>query len=220
MTQRKNPLSGFFENSYKDKSGKLNVMYLMNRKGFSLVAMGFTGSKALKWKIKYIEAFDEMEEKLKNQVQTNISSYQIEDKIERAKRWIEEETERRQLTEENKELNEKLEIAEPKVDYCDVILKSKNAVLITQIAQDYGVTSHKFNKILEECGIQYNRNGTWILYAKYAGKGYTKSETEPYEGKDGSQYSKIHTKWTQKGRMFLYMELQKHNIFPTMDLKK
>ena len=104
------------------------------------------------------------------------------------------------------------------------------AIIMKKDSKIEGVTDSKklskkkrlalYDKILEECGIQYNRNGTWILYAKYAGKGYTKSETEPYEGKDGSQYSKIHTKWTQKCRMFLYMELQKHNIFPTMDLKK
>lgn len=40
-------------------------MYLMNRDGFSLLAMGFTGKKALQWKLKYIEAFNAMEDKLK-----------------------------------------------------------------------------------------------------------------------------------------------------------
>ena len=35
--------------------------YLMNRDGFSLLAMGFTGKKALEWKVKYIQAFNAME---------------------------------------------------------------------------------------------------------------------------------------------------------------
>jgi len=51
----------FKEKSYKDSSGKLNKMYEMNRDGFSILAMGFTGKKALEWKWKYIEAFNKME---------------------------------------------------------------------------------------------------------------------------------------------------------------
>ena len=51
----------FKKTSYKDESGKLNKMYLMNRDGFSLLVMGFTGKKALEWKWKYIQAFNAME---------------------------------------------------------------------------------------------------------------------------------------------------------------
>ncbi len=57
--------SFFYESTYKDGSGKSNKMYLMNRDGFSLLVMGFTGKKAMQWKIKFIEAFNAMEEKLK-----------------------------------------------------------------------------------------------------------------------------------------------------------
>lgn len=54
----------FHEESYS-YNGRRLPMYLMNRDGFSLLAMGFTGKKALQWKLKYIEAFNEMEETLK-----------------------------------------------------------------------------------------------------------------------------------------------------------
>ena len=54
----------FYEHSYKDASGKENREYLMNKKGFALLVMGFTGAKALDWKVKYIEAFEAMEKKL------------------------------------------------------------------------------------------------------------------------------------------------------------
>ena len=57
--------SFFYETTYKDASGKANKEYLMNRDGFSLLVMGFTGEKALKWKLKYINAFNEMEATLK-----------------------------------------------------------------------------------------------------------------------------------------------------------
>lgn len=49
------------EASYKNKQNKKMPEYFMNRSTFSLLAMGFTGKKAFQWKIKYISAFDEME---------------------------------------------------------------------------------------------------------------------------------------------------------------
>lgn len=55
----------FYEDKYKDSSGKTNPMYLMNRDGFSLLVMRFKGIKALEWQIKYIEAFNAMEARLK-----------------------------------------------------------------------------------------------------------------------------------------------------------
>lgn len=55
----------FMTDTYKDASGKSNPEYLMNRDGFSLLVMGFTGKKALEWKIKYIEAFNAMESEIK-----------------------------------------------------------------------------------------------------------------------------------------------------------
>ncbi len=54
---------------YEDSYGRKQEEYLMNRDGFSLLAMGFTGKEALQWKLKYIEAFNKMEEKLKSSSQ-------------------------------------------------------------------------------------------------------------------------------------------------------
>lgn len=54
----------FMETSYENR-GKQYPEYLMNRDGFSLLVMGFNGKRAFKWKLKYIEAFNEMEERLK-----------------------------------------------------------------------------------------------------------------------------------------------------------
>lgn len=55
----------FFEDTYKDASGKKNRMFYMNRDGFSLLVMGFSGKDALHWKLEYIRAFNEMEKTLK-----------------------------------------------------------------------------------------------------------------------------------------------------------
>ena len=60
-----NRANEFFQEESYSYNGRRLPMYLMNRDGFSLLAMGFTGKKALQWKLKYIEAFNEMEETLK-----------------------------------------------------------------------------------------------------------------------------------------------------------
>lgn len=55
--------SMFYETTFENR-GKQYPMYLMNRDGFTLLAMGFTGKAALEWKLKYIQAFNAMEKKL------------------------------------------------------------------------------------------------------------------------------------------------------------
>lgn len=57
--------SMFAQGEYKDKSGKRNKMYYMNRDGFTFIAFGFTGKKADEFKLKYIDAFNQMEETIK-----------------------------------------------------------------------------------------------------------------------------------------------------------
>ena len=57
----------FMESFYQDLSGKRNKMYYMNRDGFTFIAMGFTGRKADEFKLKYIQAFNAMEEQIRNQ---------------------------------------------------------------------------------------------------------------------------------------------------------
>lgn len=54
----------FFEATEPDSYGRNRRIYLMNRDGFTLLAMGFTGSKALHFKLEYINAFNEMEKKM------------------------------------------------------------------------------------------------------------------------------------------------------------
>lgn len=59
----------FAETTYTDKSGKQNKMYYLNRDGFTFIAMGFTGRKADEFKLKYIDAFNQMEEQIKSESQ-------------------------------------------------------------------------------------------------------------------------------------------------------
>ncbi|MCL2598140.1 MAG: Rha family transcriptional regulator [Paludibacter sp.] len=58
----------FVSTSYIDESGKANQLYIMNRDGFSLLVMGFTGKDALNFKLEFIEAFNKMEKQIKEAV--------------------------------------------------------------------------------------------------------------------------------------------------------
>ena len=93
----------FIKSEYKASNGKVNKEYLLTRDGFSFLVMGFTGAKADEWKLKYIEAFNEMERKLKEISKPD--SYMIDDPIERAKRWIEEREQYNKVAAELEEQN-------------------------------------------------------------------------------------------------------------------
>lgn len=110
-----------------------------------------------------------------------------------------------------------IEADRPKVSYCDEILRCENAILATTIAKDYGMSAVAFNRKLNELGIQYKRGGMWFLYDKYADKGYTRSETYKYADGDGRNCASVSTKWTQKGRLFLYERLKEAGITPCVE---
>ena len=114
-------------------------------------------------------------------------------------------------------LSNKVNKMQPKAKYYDLILRSKNTVLATQIAKDYGFSAYKFNKLLERLRIQYKLRGQWVLYAEYAGEGYTKSVSVSFDYNDGTCGTKLRTEWTQKGRLFLYDKLKENGILPTVD---
>ena len=101
----------------------------------------------------------------------------------------------------------------PKVRYYDMILQSANLVQTGIIAKDYGMSAVSSNNLLHDMGIQFKIGGTWLLYQKYTGLGYTKSRT--YRASENT--SVIHTYWTQKGRLFLYNLLKQHGILPNME---
>lgn len=107
----------------------------------------------------------------------------------------------------------------PKADYTDRILQNKGLVTITQIAKDYGMSGNKLNELLHELGVQYKQSSQWLLYAKYQDKGYTHSETVNITRSDGRADIKMNTKWTQKGRLFLYTILKANGILPIIEKK-
>lgn len=164
----------------------------------------------------------------------SIPSYQIEDPIERAEKWIEEEKVRKQLQIENKKQKEQIDVQneqisemseaiiemKSKTEYLDIILKSKGTVTATQIAQDYGMSAKRFNVLLRNKGIQHKVNGQWILYGKYIANGYVHSKAIDITHKDGRKDVAYNTEWTQRGRLFLYDTLKKDGVLPIIEQNK
>ena len=106
----------------------------------------------------------------------------------------------------------------PKASYYDVILNCLDLISVTQIAKDYGMSAIELNTILSQEKVQFKQGGEWILYQKYAEKGYAGSRTGAHLGKSGEVKSHSHTYWTQKGREFIYKLLkEKRGIVPIME---
>jgi len=198
----------FQENMYKvEGNNKSYPEYLMNRDGFTLLAMGFTGKDALQWKLKYIAAFNKMEELLKEQEV-------IPKDLPAALRMAAEIAEKAQALQiENTQQKQIINEMQPKASYYDLILQNNTLMSITQIAKDYGMSAKKMNSLLHELGVQYKQGGIWFLYEKYQCDGYTQSKTFPTA--DGE--NRFHTYWTQKGRLFIYHLLKNQGVLPVIE---
>ena len=110
-----------------------------------------------------------------------------------------------------KEANERLE---PAARYAHDCLLADGGRLASSIAQEYGMSAIKFNKLLHRLGIQYKQGGQWLLYAKYIGKGYTKTRVNLIPHNDGFTHQHPETLWTAKGRAFLYKKLKDVGYVP------
>ena len=176
----------------------VSILYLWTDRGAARHAKILDTDEA--WDI-----YEELEENYFNPKESKVlDSYMIEDPIKRAEAWIKEQQEKETLKLQNAQLIQQNGELKTKADYTDLILKNKGLVTITQIAKDYGMSPQEMNKKLHELKIQYKQSGQWLLYAQYHDKGYTHSETIPITRSDGRPDISMTTKWTQKGRLFLY----------------
>ena len=138
--------------------------------------------------------------------------------IEALQAFKAERQQRMALEEENVVQRQQLVEMKPKASYYDVVLNSPDLVSITEIAKDYGWSAQKMNEYLHVHGIQFKQGGRiWILYQKYAEMGLTSTKTHTYPDNNGTIHTKVHTYWTQKGRLFIYDLLKADGILPTME---
>ena len=191
----------FKESTYVSSRGREEIEYLMNRDGFSLLAMGFTGKKALEWKLKYIDAFNQMEDRLKNgnqlteeeKLKLMLFSKDASEVAYAHNRLIDLAT--APLIAENEELK-------PKAEYHDEVLKKNGLITTTVVAKDLGFSSaNKLNKVMNANHIIFkNQSGTWCPYAEY--EWLIEDNYADYESYT-NEHSKPCLKWTEKGRKWI-----------------
>ena len=191
----------FIKSEYVDTMNRTQYEYLMNRDGFSLLAMGFTGNKALEWKLKYIDAFNQMEDRLKNgsqlteeeRLKLQLFSKDASEVAYAHNRLIELAT--APLIAENEELK-------PKAEYHDEVLKKDGLITTTVVAKDLGFSSaNKLNKVMNANHIIFkNQSGTWCPYAEY--EWLIEDNYADYESYT-NEHSKPCLKWTEKGRKWI-----------------
>lgn len=217
----------FEETTYVNEQNKQSYpMFVMNQDGFTLLAMGFNGKKAMEFKLKYIEAFNAMKRQIEQSKPSVPQNY-----LEALKSLVKSEEEKQQLalenrkqqqeiltiSKENMELGNKITDMLPKVSYYDKILQSNATMTITQIAQDYGMSAIKMNKELEAMKIQHKVRGQWILYGQFLTGGYVHSRAIDIIRSDGRHDVKYNTEWTTKGRIFLYEALKAKGVLPLIE---
>nr|DAW63109.1 MAG TPA: KilAC domain protein [Caudoviricetes sp.] len=125
----------FVLDTYVDNSGKENPMYVMNRDGFTLLVMGFTGEKALLFKIDYIEAFNKMEQTIKS------GNYLVPHSFSEALMLAAKQQE--QIEEQQRKIKQDA----PKVLFADAVATSQRSCLVSELA-----------KIIQQNGVNIGQN--------------------------------------------------------------
>lgn len=113
--------------------------------------------------------------------------------------------------------NQQILEMKPKVSYYDVVLNCKDLISTSAIAKDYGKSAIWMNRYLHEKGVQFKQSDIWLLYQKYSQKGYTSTKTHSYPGSNGETHTKVHTYWTQKGRLFIYELMKSDGMKPLIE---
>ena len=164
----------FYETTFENR-GKQYPMYLMNRDGFSLLVMGFTGREALQWKIKYIEAFNDMEKYLKQLQVSNVDKKILDCKydevqMEKSKLWL--------------ELADKVDIKEYKQmakSYAFNTLAGSNVLPLpevkeltysaTEVGEIFGVSKNKIGSLANKHNLKTDEYGKYFYdKSRYSNK--------------------------------------------------
>jgi len=189
--------------SYKSAQGKIMPMFEITRDGFNFIGMAYTGRKAGRFKEMFIKEFNRREALLKNDDYIlNRAMGILSDRIRALESTVDKS--KSIIAEQKYVISEQ----HPKAVYHDKVLQSKTGYTITTIAKELGMSAIKLNRILRSKNIIYKRDGHWVLFALYQNRGYMLTRTTTFE-KDNEIYTSIDSRWTEKGRRFIHMVIDK-----------
>lgn len=201
----------YIPSNYVSSNGRTVRNYLITKKGIAQLVGGYSSAveKAFELNVAYINEFEKMEEFIRSKTPRTFAE---------ALRLAADQAEQIEKLElDNKIKQQRILEMEPKENYYDKILQSKELLTITQIAKDYGMTGIEMNQKLKELDVQYKQGKIWLLKEKHQTQGYTKTKTVPFVHSDGTPDSNTYTCWTQKGRLFLYDLLKQNKILPLIE---
>lgn len=210
-----NSATKFFYESTFENRGKQYPEYLMNRDGFSLLVMGFNGKEALTWKLKYIEAFNAMEKKLKelSAPQTLDDTLNADVLFLIASKWKADSDKRKELEVRVAELEAQIKTQQvqpviseaTKVAIKEAKVEQHRLYTVSEIARECGFPDARtLNLALNDLGIQYKIKSHWQLAEKYEGLGYAMI-VSPYANTP-------FLKWTLKGKEFIREQLKEAHL--------
>ena len=173
----------WYETTYKQAgNGKECREYQVTKKGCELIAHKTEGQKGVLFTVRYMDRFEEMEKKLQKQLP---GTY-----IEALEQLLASEKEKARVQLELKDEQHKNEM----------LMHFNKLYTTTEIAKELGIKSAaKLNKVLNDKGIQFKQNGTWVLYSDYSECGYVSIKQTLLE----NGHIIYDRKWTQEGRKFL-----------------
>lgn len=166
-TSAQNFANLFIESTYLDKYGRAQKSYECTRDGFTLLAMGFTGKKALEWKLKYIKAFNKMEQTIKTSYKA-LSERQIKASEDRSQAMLIN-AKARLMKEQNKRIE--LMIKNPEYTPADeeppIVPKTYSA---GEVGAMLGVSANKIGRLANANGLKDNAYGEWYKEPLESGK--------------------------------------------------
>lgn len=193
-------LTMFYKTTYLNTQNKEQPMYIMNRDGFSLLVMGFTGEKALKFKIAFIEAFNQMEEELNNQLPQTY--------LEALKALVVSEEEKQKALSVVSEQKEIISEMKPKSDFYDRVTGA-NEILIdmSEAAKilNMGVGRNKLYDFLRNKKILNKKN---IPYQQYINRGWFRVTEDEFTDQNGDSFLNIKVSVLQKGLVCIRLMLE------------
>jgi Rha family phage regulatory protein len=186
------------------QNGQEYPLYEVTKDGFSFLVLGFTGKDAAKFKEEFINAFNRVNALLQSDEYITLRFAEIQkNKIN----LLMQQVQQKDATIEQQ--TREIKAIAPKADYYDNVLQTGSDFTTTLIAKELGHSAIWLNNELHKLGVIHRIDGSWVLYAKYDGKGYTKTRTSTYVNSKGEACSSISTTWTNAGREFIHRILEK-----------
>jgi anti-repressor protein len=183
----------FHETETQDSYGRLQKAYLITKEGFQLLAMGFNGSEAMEWKLKYIEAFKQMEAFWNSPEQIMSRALRIADKTIAS------------LEQKLQQKDFQIEAQKPKVLFADAVETSKTSILVGELAKiicqnGYQIGQKRLFQWLRENG--YLMKATNLPTQRYIEQGLFEIKESTIQTPDGAVRITKTTKVTGKGQIY------------------